>query len=148
MYCNIRKRLRKLSLNTYLDIYLIILIVYWNNADMLYYFYKNFTCRFLRMSPERFENLLNLIGPLIEKQHYRFRKPISAAERLTITLRSLASGDSQQSLAFNFRVGSTTVCNIIRETYKWIWCALNKTYLKPPTTENDWKQIGHDFFDA
>ena len=42
IYCNIRKRLREVSLNTYLDIYLMILIVYWNNAYMLYYFYKNF----------------------------------------------------------------------------------------------------------
>ena len=63
-----------------------------------------------------------------------------------MTLQYLASSDSQQSLVFSFQVVRTTVCNIIRETCKGIWCALNKTYLKPPNTENDWKRIGQDFF--
>ena len=54
--------------------------------------------RFTRMSPERFENLLTLVGPFIAKKPYRSRSSISEAERLMVTLRYLATGDSQQSL--------------------------------------------------
>lgn len=98
------------------------------------------------MSPERFENLLQLVGPYIAKKTCRSRQAITPAERLTITLRYLASGDSQQSQSFNFRVGRTTACNIIRDTCKGIWLALHKIYLKPPTTQEDWKKIANDFF--
>ena len=50
-------------------------------------------------------------------------------------------------MAFNFRVGRTTVHNIIKETYEGIWCALNGSYPRHPTTEEDWKEIGRGFFD-
>lgn len=98
------------------------------------------------MSPERFENLLQLVGPYTTKKHCRSRQTITPTERLTITVRYLASGDSQQSQSFNFRVGRTTVCNIIRETCWGIWLALNEFYLKPPMSEEDWKNIANDFF--
>ena len=64
------------------------------------------------MSPDRFDHLLSLVKPLIEKKDTNFRKAISAQERLAITLRFLATGDSQQSLSFSFRVGKATVSKI------------------------------------
>ena len=73
------------------------------------------------MSPDRFENLLSLVGPLISKKSTRMRESISEAERLTLTLRFLASGDNQQSLAFSFRLGRTTVSHIPREIRTTIW---------------------------
>ena len=42
--------------------------------------------RYLRMSPQRLEHLLSLVGPLITKKHCRSRKAISPGERLVITL--------------------------------------------------------------
>ena len=96
------------------------------------------------MSPERFKNLLQLVAPLITKCG-RGREPITPSERLTITLRYLASGESQQSLAFSFRVGRTTVCNIIKETCHAIWCALSETYLKPPKTNRTGKTLVTSF---
>ena len=48
--------------------------------------------------------------------------------------------------SFNFRVGKTIACNIIRETCKGIWLALHQIYLKPPAKEEDWKKIANDFF--
>ena len=61
------------------------------------------------MSPERFDHLLRLIGPIISKKNTSFRDAICAGERLSITLRFLASGDSQISLSFLFRVGRKSV---------------------------------------
>ena len=59
--------------------------------------------RFFRMSPERFDHLLSLVSPYITKKNTNFRKAISAAERLAVTLRFLASGDPQASLHYHFR---------------------------------------------
>ena len=49
------------------------------------------------MSPERFDHLFSLVGPLISKLATRFRNPISPSERLAVTLRYLATGDSQHT---------------------------------------------------
>eukprot|EP00794_Sanderia_malayensis_P002028 gene2027-2306_t len=59
--------------------------------------------RFLRMSPERFEHLYRIVGPHMKTGQCRSREPIANAERLALTTRYLASGDSQQSMSFNFR---------------------------------------------
>ena len=59
------------------------------------------------------------------------REAISAAERLTLTFRYLASGDDQQSLSFSYRFGRTTVSHIIKETLHAIWLALKDKYVSP-----------------
>ena len=66
---------------------------------------------------------------------------------MVITLRYLASGDSQQSQSFNFRVGRSSVCKIIQETCTGIWNALSHTYLKAPKNSTDWKQISKEFYE-
>ena len=91
------------------------------------------------MTPQRFEHLLSLVAPLISKKSTKLRSPISAAERLTLTLRYLATGDSQQSQSFNFRVGRSTVSGIIRETCDAIWTQLHDTYLPTFKTPQEWK---------
>ena len=44
----------------------------------------------LRMPPDIYQMLLEKVRPLITKMTTNFRKPISAEERLTLTLRYLA----------------------------------------------------------
>ena len=97
------------------------------------------------MSPERLENLLALVGPLIAKKPCRSRNPISAAERLVLTLRYLATGDSQQSQSFAFRMGRSTISTLLRETCEAIWLALKQEYVKFPSTTNDWLKIANEF---
>ena len=99
------------------------------------------------MSPERFQHLLDLVRPHIEKADTKFRKAISAAERLAITLRFLATGDSQQTLSFSFRVGKTTVRKIVAETSDAIYSVLKETYLSPLKTKKDWLKIAQEFED-
>ena len=76
--------------------------------------------RYLLMSKERFDTLLSQVVPLLAKRHYYspHRAEIPPAERLAVTIRSLATGNSQVSLSFNFRMGRSTVCMIVRETCK------------------------------
>ena len=59
--------------------------------------------RYLRMSKERFDILLSQVVPLLAKRHYYspHRAEIPPAERLAVTIRSLATGNSQVSLSFN-----------------------------------------------
>lgn len=110
-------------------------------SDREYFF------RYIRMSPERFEHLLTLVAPYIEKKACRSRDPISPAERLVVTLRYLATGDSQQSQSFNFRMGKSTICHIIQETCIGIWNALSEVYLKSPSSSSDWEGIANEMFE-
>ena len=89
---------------------------------------------------------MSLVGPHIAKQTTPLRETINPSERLVITLRYLASGDSQQSQSFNFRVGQSSVCEIVKETCVGIWNALNTKYLKAPEKSSDWKGISKEFF--
>ena len=57
---------------------------------------------------------------------------------MVVTIRYLATGDSQQSQSFNFRLGKSTVCQIIKETCDGIWNALNETFLYAPQKKEDW----------
>jgi hypothetical protein len=106
------------------------------------YFFK-----YLRMSPERLQRLVELVAPFIAKKKCRSRETLSPAERLVVTIRYLATGDSQQSQTFNFRLGNSTVCNIVRQTCQGIWDALNESFLKPPKTAGEWKKIAQGMFD-
>lgn len=68
---------------------------------------------FCRMNNSDFEMLLKLIGPKIAKSDSHFRKAIPANERLLVTLRYLASGDSFHSLAYLFKFSKQVISNII-----------------------------------
>lgn len=76
------------------------------------------------MAPSDFEYLLNLIGHKIKKRDTTYRKAISVEERLSITLRFLASGDSYTSLQYLFRVSKQSISVIVPETCQAIVEAL------------------------
>lgn len=101
--------------------------------------------RFTRMSPERFEDLLTLVGPFIAKKPCRSMN--SEAERLMVTLRYLATGDSQHSHSFLVCIGKSTISNLLRETCEAIWLALKEKYLNVPSTTSDWLRIAKEFED-
>lgn len=104
-------------------------------------------CRYIRMSPERFDHLLSLVSPCLANRSNRAREVISHAERLAVTLRYLATGDSQQSQSFNFRLGRATVSNMVKEVCQAIWIALKPIYLRTPQTPAEWQQLSRRFMD-
>ena len=103
--------------------------------------------RYLRMSKSTFDHLLAKVGPFLSRRPYMSdRRPnISPGERLALTIRYLATGNSQTSLSFNFRIGRSTVSNIVKETCSAIWDVLVKDYVKAPSTAEDWRGIGFQF---
>lgn len=88
--------------------------------------YKNF----VRMTPEDFDFLLEKVTPFIQKRDTNYRKAISPTIRLCLTLRYLAAGDSFISLSYLFRVGYSTIVNIIPECLAAIYEVLHEEYLK------------------
>ena len=71
--------------------------------------------RYFRMSPERLDHPLSIVGPRLVKD-CRSREPISPGERLAVTIRFLASGDSQRSLFYAYRISCSSLSRILSET--------------------------------
>jgi len=97
------------------------------------------------MSPQRFEHLLSLVGPVIQKQNTHLRESISAEQRLVISIRFLSSGDAQQSLSYSFRLGKATISSIISETCIAIYEQLKTKYLCAPSSREEWLKIADTF---
>ena len=93
------------------------------------------------MTPERFDHLLSLVKEQIDKNDTGFHKSIPATARLAITLRYLASGETQQSILCSYHVGRSIVFNIVSVTCISIYESLKDRYLKSPSSVNDWKCI-------
>ncbi|GLV42913.1 uncharacterized protein CBL_08550, partial [Carabus blaptoides fortunei] len=99
---------------------------------------------YLRVTPEKFHNLSEIVSSRIEKL-YIHRGPKSAAERIACTLRFLSSGDGMILISYQFRIGTTTVSNIILETCHIIWDDLKNTVFPVLSADNCMK-ISKEFF--
>ena len=106
---------------------------------------RGFYLRYLRMNPERFEHLLSLVKGKISKENTKVRTSISPRKRLVLTIRFLATRISQQNLSFAFRIGKTTVSNIMRETCEVIHDSLRDTCLRVPSSISEWSHISRQF---
>lgn len=84
---------------------------------------------FLRMDEEVFNCLLNMVSPYIVKQNTVMRESISPRERLSITLRYLATGTTFEDLKFSTYTSPITISCIVMETCKAI-CICLKDYIK------------------
>ncbi|XP_062704016.1 uncharacterized protein LOC134286423, partial [Aedes albopictus] len=100
---------------------------------------------FLRMTAKEFDYLLKLVTPYIEKQDTYMRKSISPGERLALTLRYLATGESFSSLQYLFRIPQCTISQIIPEVLDAIYMVLRKDFMKVPSTKDEWKEVATKF---
>ena len=62
-------------------------------------------------------------------------------EKLAITLRFLATDESDESLRYQFRISDSAISLFIKPVCDAIYDVLNEEYLKLPTTEGEWKDI-------
>ena len=63
---------------------------------------------FMRMTPEVFEMIKTRLEPRLARQATNYRAPISVGEKLALTIRYLATGESYTSLSCQIRVGRST----------------------------------------
>ncbi|KAJ8939441.1 hypothetical protein NQ318_010625 [Aromia moschata] len=96
------------------------------------------------MSATDFEYLLNKIGPEISKMDTNMRKCIPVQERLAVTLRFLATGDSYQSLAYLFKFLAQLISSIIPEVCQAIINALQE-FIKLPKNCSEWEKTAAEF---
>ncbi|XP_077118910.1 uncharacterized protein LOC143774981 [Ranitomeya variabilis] len=91
--------------------------------------------QYTRMSQDSFRYLLRRVEGSIGRQDTQLRRAISAEERLLVTLRFLATGETLRSLHFQFRIGVSTLSGIIAETCRALWDNLREEFLPVPTRE-------------
>ncbi|XP_039281609.1 uncharacterized protein LOC120350804 [Nilaparvata lugens] len=70
---------------------------------------------FVRMTSEDFEYITLMIGHKISKMDTNYRKAISVTEKLAVTLRFLATGDSYTSLSYLFKISKSTISLFVPE---------------------------------
>ena len=63
---------------------------------------------------------------------------------ICVSSRFLAAGDSYRTIVFSYRVGKTTVVNVVRETCSALWTVLQSTVMPFPDQEM-WAAIATDF---
>ena len=75
------------------------------------------------------------------------RLPISAEEKLAITLRFLATGESYESLIYQFRVHRRTIGKFVPEVCKVIFNCLKSEYLRMPSSKEEWLELPKETFE-
>ena len=83
----------------------------------------------LRLTPERFETLLNLIAPVIQRTGTKLRDALPARVKVEVTLNFLAAGNSYRTLQHLFRVPKPSVTKFVPEVCEAIFEAL-KDFIK------------------
>ena len=101
----------------------------------------------MRMDYKQFKEILAAIEPQITKVQVQGRhKVIRLAERLALTLKYLAAGESFSSLHFQFRISkAAAVSYMVHEVFHAIYFALGHIYMKVPSTKEEWLKITHEF---
>ncbi|XP_065062943.1 uncharacterized protein LOC135689586 [Rhopilema esculentum] len=66
------------------------------------------------------------------------RQPISAEEKLAVTLRFLATGETYQSLKYQFRIHNSTISLFVPKVCQVIYDVLKDDYFSVPSSEQEW----------
>ncbi|KMQ88306.1 nuclease harbi1-like protein [Lasius niger] len=96
---------------------------------------------YLRMDEDTYTHLLNLVSERINKCDTQLRKAITSHERLTATLRFLATGCHYTDLKFTCGISQPSLSIIIPETCEAICDVLLKDVIKFPKTTEEWTSI-------
>ena len=71
---------------------------------------------------------------------------IQPGERLALTLWFLVTGESFRSLSFQFRIGKSTISEIVMDVCTALLNTLKKEYLKTPDNKEKWWEIANILF--
>ena len=101
--------------------------------------------QYFRMNKQSFDHLLSLVAPSITKQDTRLRDSIEPGLKLAVTLHHLAEGASHKSIAAHYRLGRSTVSEIIYDTCQALYEVLQPIYMTTPQSPDDWKAIAQRY---
>ncbi|XP_062335692.1 uncharacterized protein LOC134034966 isoform X2 [Osmerus eperlanus] len=97
------------------------------------------------MTPSQMDHILSLIGADIQRQDTNYRLAVKPKQRLVVTLRFLATGESFRSLAFAYRLGRKTVADSVYMTCRAIVIKMMETQMPRPTGAA-WREIAEGFW--
>ena len=100
--------------------------------------------QYFRLNRGAFDLLLARIEDQITRSTTTFREPVSAPQRLAVTLRYLASGAEFSALAPSYRLGESTTRAVVYDTCRAIVNVLGPVYLPEPTEET-WRASEREF---
>ena len=100
---------------------------------------------YMRMTPEFFEMIKTRLEQHLARQATNYRAPISVGEKLALTIRYLATGESYTSSSCQFRVVRSTISKFLPEVCRAIQDEFTREYLKCPTTPDAWKELEREF---
>ena len=92
---------------------------------------------FVRLSPELFRELVERVGPVIQKEKTRFHEPLPAGLNVGDTLGYLATGDSYKTLKSGFKVAFNTISLSASEVCEAIYQIDNNEQLKCPSNPQE-----------
>ena len=99
-----------------------------------------------RMDVTDFENILVKTSDIIlPKERLVGTNPVQGDGRLALTLRFLATGETFQSLSFQYRISLNAVSYIIKGCCKAIAERMASNFVKVPSTEAEWLDISKRF---
>ncbi|XP_026476217.1 uncharacterized protein LOC113381681 [Ctenocephalides felis] len=90
-------------------------------------------------------DLLEMVTPYIKKEDTVMRQAISQRDRLCITIRYLATGNSFRDISYSTRVAPNTISQIVRETLEAIITVLQDNFIKFPSSAQEWEAVAHKF---
>ena len=85
------------------------------------------------------------LEPHLDRQATNYRAPISVGEKLSLTIRYLATGESYTSLSCQFRVGRSTISKFLQEVCRAIQDEFTREYLRCPTAPDEWNKLETEF---
>ncbi|XP_058839521.1 uncharacterized protein LOC131695000 [Topomyia yanbarensis] len=102
---------------------------------------------YLRMTIPTFDYILDIVDRKLMKMWTNFIKtPITPCEKLVITIRFLATGTSFAALSYSFRVGRSTIGDIVKETCRALWEELQPIHMPKPT-QLLFRSIAQDYWE-
>ncbi|CAK1597470.1 unnamed protein product [Parnassius mnemosyne] len=96
------------------------------------------------MNEAKFDELLTMVTPLIQKENTMMRDALPARVKLQIILRHLATGDCFGSLEALYRVPRCSISSFFEAVCEAIWIVL-RDFIKVPQSESEWRKIMNSF---
>ncbi|GBN55842.1 hypothetical protein AVEN_260639-1 [Araneus ventricosus] len=97
------------------------------------------------MDKATFELLLGVVTPFTSGKDTNMRKAITPGEKLAVTLRYLVSGETQSSLAYQFRIAQNTISGFLQWVCNALITVLKDIHLCVPSSKAEWAAISTAF---
>lgn len=90
--------------------------------------------------------LVERLTPHLQKKTTLMRRPIQVEEKIAVTLRFLATGETFSSLGFLFRIHRTTISAFVPRVCWCIFVLFREEYCSIPKTAEEWTKLSNETY--